>query len=59
MCTEMEMHSGMMVAKRDDLLPDNVVAPGVVVGRVLLTRHHLLGVEELPVNRKLKTMFST
>ena len=39
----------MMVAKRDDLLPDNVVAPGVVVGRVLLAGDQLLRVEELAV----------
>merc|ERR1719402_1945633 len=33
----------------DNLLADGVVAPGVVVGGVLLTRHHLLGVEQLAV----------
>ena len=32
-----------------DLLADGVVAPGVVVGGVLLATHHLLGVEELAV----------
>ena len=33
----------------NNLLADGVVAPGVVVGRVLLARDELLGVEELPV----------
>lgn len=33
----------------DDLLPDGVVPAGVVVGRILLARDQLLGVEELPV----------
>ena len=33
----------------DDLLADGVVAPGVVVGRVLLPRHQLLRVEQLAV----------
>ena len=28
---------------------DGVVSPGVVVGRVLLSAHQLLGVEQLPV----------
>ena len=32
-----------------DLLADGVVAPGVVVGGVLLTRDQLLGVEQLTV----------
>ena len=32
-----------------DLLADGVVAPGVVVGGVLLAADHLLGVEELAV----------
>lgn len=32
-----------------DLLADGVVAPGVVVGRVLLAGDELLGVEQLPV----------
>ena len=33
----------------DDLLADGVVTTGVVVGSVLLARHHLLGVEQLPI----------
>ena len=33
----------------DDLLADGVVAPGVVVGRILLPSHQLLGVEQLTV----------
>ena len=33
----------------DNLLADGVVTPGVVVGRVLLARDELLGVEQLPV----------
>ena len=33
----------------DDLLADGVVAAGVVVGGVLLPRHQLLGMEQLPV----------
>merc|ERR1712080_461119 len=33
----------------DDLLADGVVTAGVVVGGVLLARHHLLRVEQLPV----------
>ena len=33
----------------NDLLADGVVAPGVVVGRVLLARHQLLGVKQLTV----------
>jgi hypothetical protein len=33
----------------DDLLPDRVVTAGVVVGRVLLSRNELLGVEQLAV----------
>merc|ERR1719192_3236749 len=33
----------------DDLLADGVVAPGVVVGGVLLARYHLLGMEQLAV----------
>ena len=33
-----------------DLLTDGVVAPGVVVSRVLLATHQLLGVEHLPVD---------
>ena len=33
----------------DDLLPDGVVPTGTVVGRILLARDQLLGLEELPV----------
>ena len=33
----------------DDLLADGVVAAGVVVGGILLPRHQLLGMEQLPV----------
>ena len=33
----------------DDLLADGVVAPGVVVGSILLAGDELLGVEELAV----------
>ena len=33
----------------NNLLANGVVPPGVVVGGVLLARHHLLWVEELPV----------
>ena len=36
--------------KVHDLLANGVEAPGVVVGGVLLTRHHLLGMEQLPVH---------
>ena len=35
--------------KVHDLLADGVVAPGVIVGGVLLTTDHLLGVEQLSV----------
>merc|ERR1719414_424641 len=35
--------------KVDDLLANSVMATSVVVGSVLLARHHLLWVEELPV----------
>ena len=35
--------------KVDNLLSDGVVAPGVVVGGVLLASHQLLGVEQLTV----------
>ena len=36
----------------DDLLADGVVAPRVVVRRVLLAGHQLLGVEEGPVDSR-------
>ena len=33
----------------NDLLADGVVAPGIVVGSVLLASHQLLGVEQLAI----------
>ena len=55
---EKSLEPGALVSKLADtiqnqvnnLLSDGVVAPGVVVGRVLLASDELLGVEELAVD---------
>ena len=48
-CTSFRKLSNSVKNKINNLLANGVVAPGVVVGRVLLARHQLLGVKQLTV----------